>query len=127
MSAFVRWASVLVLFVVASAQATTFVVYSDRELVRRPDAIVVGSALTSYTQTAAYGGIETVTPFSVEEVLKGSIGSASLTVHEPGGRHGDRVKIVAGTPHFTAGEQVLLFLRKTPQGTWSTTDLVLGK
>jgi hypothetical protein len=122
-----RWSCVFVLFLAASANAATFVVYPDRELVRRSDAIVVGAALTSYAQVAAYGGIETVTSFSIEEVIKGSIDSARIAVHEPGGVLQNHTRIVPGAPQFAAGERVLLFLKKTPQGTWSTTDLVLGK
>ena len=38
-----------------SAYATTFVVPTDREMVRRADAIVIGSALDSYTQWRSDG------------------------------------------------------------------------
>ena len=62
----------VVLFVTAATQAATFIVPSDREIVQRSHAIVIGSALTSYTQLTPAGGVETLTPISVEEVISGA-------------------------------------------------------
>src|SRR5688500_8799461 len=76
--------------------AASFVVPPDREMVRRSHAIVIASALTSYTQISAYGGIETVTPMSIEEVIKGRIEESIVNVHEPGGRYRDQLRIVFG-------------------------------
>ncbi len=54
------------------ASGATFVVPTDRELIHRTDAIVIGNALVSYSQLNDRGGIDTVTSISVEEVIKGS-------------------------------------------------------
>src|SRR5947207_4049614 len=108
--------------------ATTFVVPTDRDMVRRADAIVVAEAVTSYPQANDAGGIETVTVLSVEEVVKGMyrISSDTVEVHEPGGELDGSATIIAGVPRFTAGERVIAFLSRTPQHTWAVTELVLG-
>lgn len=122
-----RVALVASLFVIpSSAFATSYVVPTDRDMIGRSDAIIIGTALGSYCQVASYGQIETVTTFSIEEVIKGQIETSQISVHEPGGRLGARVKFFAGVPVFNAGERVLLMLKKTPQGTWASSELALG-
>src|SRR6266540_4664446 len=98
----------VVLFHAVAAFAATFVVPPDRDLIRRADAIVVGSALTSYAQTTDEGGIETVTPFSVTEVIKGDIAAPTIDVVEPGGVLDGRATIIAGIPRFQEGAKLLL-------------------
>jgi len=117
----------LLTLLAASANAATFVVPSDREMVRRADAIVIGAALDSYAQPSAEGGIETVTPFSIEEVVKGFDLHHVINIVEPGGALEGRATIIGGVPHFKAGQRLLLFLQRTGNDRWSVTDLVLGK
>ncbi len=119
--------ALFVAFAAVSASAATFVVPPDRDLVRQSDAIVVASALGSYCQHTAAGGIETVTTFSIEEAVKGASLSTEIDVHEPGGTLGDTGMMIPGVPRFPAGRRVVLFLSRTPQKTWAVTDLVLGK
>ena len=118
----------LILGIAASrtASASTFVVPSDRELIRRADAIVVGSALSSYPQLNADNGIETVTVLSIEETIKGNA-AGTINIVEPGGELGRRATVVAGVPHFEEGKRVLLFLARTGNDRWAVTQLVLGK
>lgn len=128
MKRLVSAASVLLAILTASPIfAATFFVPADRDMVRMSDRIVIASALGSYAQRTAAGGIETVTTFSVEEVIKGAPDAAELDVYEPGGALEDRATIIGGVPRFTDGERVLLFLLRTPRGTWSVTNLALGK
>jgi uncharacterized protein (DUF2141 family) len=108
-----------------SARAATFIVPGDRDMVRRADAIVVGAALASYSQMID-GRIETVTSYSIHEVIKGSVGF-SIDIHEPGGRVGDQITFIPGVPRFEAGEESILFLTRTPHGTWAVTDIALGR
>jgi len=115
------------LFLVTVAQAATFVVPPDRELVQRADAIVIGTAVMSYGQFTKDGGIETVTKISVEDVIKGAVPSESINVVEPGGAVGNIASVIAGSPRFEEGRRFLLFLKKTGADRWSVTDLVLGK
>src|SRR5690349_9537277 len=83
------------------AFGASFVVPRDAELIRRAHAIVIGSALASYARLNESGGIETVTPFAVEEVIKGEIAqSSTIDVVEPGGVLDGRSTIIAGVPRF---------------------------
>lgn len=120
-------ALVMTLSFVGSAFGAVYVVPEDRVVIDRSDAIVIASALTSYTRLTADGNIETITPISIERVLKGSLKAETLDVYEPGGVHGDRVKILFGVPQFREGERVLLMLTHTPRGTWSVTSFALGR
>ncbi|HEV7487112.1 MAG TPA: hypothetical protein VGQ65_15650 [Thermoanaerobaculia bacterium] len=118
----------MVLFAAAGtgAFATSFVVPSDRELIRSADAIVVASALSSYTQRTSENGIETVTVMSIEESIKGDA-AGSINVVEPGGTFGQRATVIAGVPRFEEGQRMLLFLVRTGPSRWAVTQLVLGK
>ena len=109
-----------------AASASTFVVPSDRELIRRADAIVIGSALSSYAQLTADNGIETATTFSIEETIKGDA-AATINIVEPGGQFGRRATVLAGVPRFEEGKRLLLFLARTGPDRWSVMQLVLGK
>ena len=117
----------LVLILSPRSFAASFVVPTDRAMVHRADSIVVATATNSYVQATPDGGIETVTAFALEESIKGMpFGVQAFEVHEPGGEINGRAMVIAGTPQFTPGERLLLFLTRTPQGTWAATDLTLG-
>jgi hypothetical protein len=123
-----RLLTAAVLFAVASSvSAATYVVPSDRDTVRRADAIVIASALSSYPEEASDGSIETITLVSIEEVIKGSISGETLQIHEPGGRLGKKMRIVGGAPVFKEGERLLLFLKEYQPGKYASSDFVLGK
>jgi hypothetical protein len=109
-----------------SAVATTFVVPNDRDLIRRADAIVIGSALSSYTRLTLQSTIETVTVLSIEETLKGDAAGA-INVVEPGGQFGRRATLLAGVPRFENGKRMLLLLTRTGDDRWAVSELVLGK
>lgn len=113
--------------VVSSLHAATFVVPPDRDLIDRSELIITGAALTSYTQLTPEGGVETVTPISVQEVIKGKIARDTINVVEPGGTYRDLTMLIPGSPRFADGEQVLLLLRATGEDRWSVAELVLGK
>ena len=117
----------IIAFMAAPAFAATFIVPTDRDMIRRSDAIVVGEALSSYTQRGEHVAIETVTPFSVSEVIKGDISSKTINIHEPGGILGNTGLMIPGTPRFMPGERVLVFLRKIGSQAWASTDLTLGR
>src|SRR5438477_6349296 len=89
------------LLLAPSVFAATFVVPSDRDLVRRADAIVVAVPLSSFAQESDEGGIETVTSFRLEEILKGRDIGMSFMVVEPGGEYQGRAELLAGVPRFT--------------------------
>jgi hypothetical protein len=104
--------------------AATFVVPSDRDLVRRADAIVVATVQRSFAQYRD-NRLETVTALDVGETIKGFVPEI-LEVHEPGGELAGRAEIIPGVPRFQDGDRVLLFLRRAPDGTWAVADIALG-
>lgn len=115
------------LLLTAAAEAATFVVPDDRDLIHRADAIVIATSTLSYGQFTRDGGIETVTKMSVEEVLHGTALSGTIDVVEPGGVVGNVAAYIAGSPRFAEGQRLLLFLKQTGPERWSVADLVLGK
>jgi hypothetical protein len=115
-----------VLLVAGGAQATSFVVPDDNELIQKSAAIAVGTVEGSYVQELN-GTIETVYEIRVERALKGLPRVQELLrMVSPGGVIGDRGLYVASSPHFAQGDRVLLFLNRN-HGRWETTDLTLGK
>jgi hypothetical protein len=114
------------LLIASTAGATTFVVPSDRDLLHRSELIVVATAINSYSQRSPMGGIETVTPMSIEEVIKGKA-PARLNIYEPGGELNGMVTVIPGVPRFESGQRALLLLRETGPDRYSVTELVLGK
>lgn len=125
----IKTLSALLVFLLLSSAVygASFIVPPDRELIRRADAIVIGSALSSYARATSEGGIETVTPFSVEEVIKGEPGGMTINVVEPGGVLNGRATLIAGIPQFRDGTRLLLLLTKTGAGRWAVTEIALGK
>jgi hypothetical protein len=113
-------------FVSVPTFAATFVVPDDRDLPKRADAIVVGTAIDSYAQWSADGGVETLTVFSISEVIKGDV-SPTINIVEPGGSIDGVTVVIAGVPQFASGEKALLFLRKTGTDRWAVADLAVGK
>jgi hypothetical protein len=61
------------------------------------------------------GEIWTFTSFEVEEAWRGAP-PARITVRLLGGRVGNLTSSVAGVPRFRVGEDVVLFLERTPRG-----------
>ena len=118
--------AIVAALIVSSAQATTFIVPPDREMVRRAHIVVIATAQPSYSQWNGEGGVETVTPMLVEEVIKGRAPS-TLDVVEPGGTFGGLTMEINGIPRFESGTRLLLFLSNVGPRRWAATELVLGK
>ncbi|MEA2416206.1 MAG: hypothetical protein QOI58_2863 [Thermoanaerobaculia bacterium] len=129
MKAIRHLAAVLITFVslAPAVFAATFVVPPDREMIRRADAIVIATPLASFTQRSDDGGIETVTPVRIEEVLKGQRIPMSITVVEPGGEYRGEAQLIPGVPRFNTSERTLLFLTRIGGSRWVVTEIVLGK
>jgi hypothetical protein len=117
----------LVSLVAASAMGASFIVPTDRELVRAAKGIVVATAQSSYVRAGEKGMINTVYVMRVQEVIKGEITSESIEVVEPGGYLNRRYVVVPGTPSFRAGERALIFMDMSSEGEWTAWSLTLGK
>ncbi|MEO8378943.1 MAG: PKD domain-containing protein [Acidobacteriota bacterium] len=116
---------VLILVVTGAVHATTIVLPTDEQLIEKSPVIIQGTVLTS-TPVDHDGTIWTDTVITVSRTIKGSVTDA-ITVHEPGGIIGERITKVFGTPDFTEGENVLLFLNPARGGGYRVVDLFVGK
>lgn len=115
----------LFLLFASFADATVIVMPSDDALIAKSPVIIEGLVLKS-EPVERDGGIWTETVLSVQRAIKGDAGP-TVTIREVGGQIGDRTSIVFGSPEYTAGEHVLVFLWPTPRGDYQTRDLFVGK
>lgn len=116
------------LLVASSTFGTTFIVPTDRELIAKASAIIVGTVDDSYVQETAHG-IETVYEIRLDRMVKRGLFAESgfIRIVSPGGMIGDRGLLVPGSAHYEQGERVLAFLDRDSLGRWQTVDMTLGK
>jgi hypothetical protein len=116
-----------VLFVASAVQAITYVVPTDRDLVRRADAIIVATGVASHSQFDANGAIVTIATLRIDDVLKGGFGRRTeIDLVEMGGFVGKTGRMIPGSPRYEDGKQYLVFLRRTAGG-WATYGMGLGR
>ncbi|HXI12911.1 MAG TPA: immunoglobulin domain-containing protein [Thermoanaerobaculia bacterium] len=108
--------------------SATFVVRSDRELIRASEAVVVGTVGESVGRSNANGRIETVTTLRVEEGIGRHFESGeTIKIVQLGGVVANRAYVVPGSPRFAEGSRVLVLLTRHRNSDWTTQDLALGK
>lgn len=100
-----------------AARATTLLRMSLGEMSRTAQAIVRARCAGNSTGWDA-GEIWTFTAFDAEEIWHGAV-SPRFTVRLLGGRAGNLTSTVSGVPRFRAGDDVVLFLERTPRGDFS--------
>lgn len=112
----------------AAASATVVVPVSERDLVAQASGIVIGqvSKIQSYWD-AQQGAIFTAITLDVDEVLKGTLSAAQITLTQRGGTVGDVHAWVLGNPEFVVGERALVFVSVSADGTLRATQLYQGK
>ncbi len=108
------------------ASATVFDKVTDRQLVDRSDAVVIGLVRDVLSRQTSDGLIVTDSHLIVEDALKGTVPD-TLTVTEIGGVVGTQFTMVADSATYAPGERVLVFLRRRDDGTFFTTSMALGK
>ncbi len=119
--------AVALVITTSSALAVTYIVPTDRDLVKRSEAIVIATGIGSHSEITAGGRVVTIATMALEEVLKGELGGrATIDLIEPGGIAGDRATLITGSPRYEAGKHYLVFLRRTADG-WATYGFGLGK
>jgi len=126
----VRMTRVLVPFVLllaSSAHAVTYIVPADREMIQQSDDIVVATGVTSLVAQSG-GAIVTHYTLRIEDVLKGPrhVGE-HLVLTERGGRLGDRITYIPGTPRYASGERYLVFTETDRNGEPVTFGMSLGQ
>ncbi|HSP35365.1 MAG TPA: M57 family metalloprotease [Thermoanaerobaculia bacterium] len=119
---------VLLLAVVCSAHAATYLVGTDRDMIRSSAAIVVVRAGASQPMRTPRGMIETSTRMHVEESIAGPLHTGDdFDVVELGGFIDGAGWMIAGAPRFAAGERMLLLLETDRDAAWTTKAMALGR
>ncbi len=115
------------------ARATVMLEASIDELARESDAVVRGKVVSTEGRKSADGKrIFTRVTVEVAEAWKGAPGK-TVVVQVPGGVHGEVGQVVHGAPRFADGEEVVVFLRRLPEGppgeptTFHVSGLAQGK
>jgi len=96
--------------------ATTLLKLSVEEMSRQAELIVTGKVTQVASQWSSdQTTIYTFTTVQVMKCVAGACGEKVLLKHR-GGTVGDRTLSIPGTPELSQGQEVLLFLRKDPEG-----------
>ncbi|MGE5413872.1 MAG: PKD domain-containing protein [Syntrophomonadaceae bacterium] len=96
--------------------AATYLPMSDADLVAKAPIVARATVMATEARLESIGGEErpfTLVTFSLVEAIKG-FPSSSFVVRLAGGKVGDNVWWVPGTPVFSAGEDVVLMLAPHP-------------
>ena len=105
-------------------RATTLKRMSVPDLSRAAHVVVRARCVTSSTRWDA-GEIWTFSTFDVEETWKG-FAPAQITVRLLGGSAGNFTSTVSGVPRFAPGEELILFLERTPAQDFSIVSWMQG-
>jgi len=110
------------------ANATISVPVPEHDLIHQSVVIVMGQIETieSFSDVQE-GQLYTHITLTIDEVLKGEVSVTELTIKQPGGAVGDTHTWIFGSPEFTIGEQVLLFLTNNDDGTLRVAHFYQGK
>lgn len=111
---------------VRSASASTMVIPNEKTVSETADLIVRGTVVDVRTVAAVNGKIFTLTTLDVTDTFKGVAGS-KVEITERGGKFGDQFQIFPGTPVYKKGEDVLVFLKKTVEGRYTTLMMDVGR
>jgi hypothetical protein len=117
------------LFILAAAAcfASSYPKLSLNELVSQSETIVSGTVLSSSTAwDSEHRFIWTHTQIKINGTLKGK-SQAVITVSEPGGTADGMTMQIPGATVYTPGENVHVFLYRTPLGYMRTTGYGQGK
>src|SRR2546426_394120 len=121
-------AAVVALAWAPAALATTVVPVADADLVSTATAIVIADVTAIESRwDPATRRIFTVITLDVRDSLKGEIPLGPLTIRQLGGRVAGMQAWVEGSPEFTVGERVLVFLSRNADGTLRVAHLYQGK
>lgn len=110
-----------------AAGATTMIPLEPLELATISDAVFLGRVTGVTVLGDARGAFHTYVDLAIEEDLGGDLGGPGLTLKQPGGRTGGGGRTLLGTPRFQAGERVLVFARRSRDGTLHVAHLSQGR
>jgi hypothetical protein len=119
--------SFICLVTASIVEARTVQRLSLDRLISEADLIVRGRVEKIKHQQAADGrSVTTVVTVSVDRQFKGPHVS-SVDIEQPGGSIGEMVQAVPGSPEFSSGEDVVLFLKRQRGGTFKIVGGKQGK
>ena len=126
-----RWATRMtvalwVLVGMSSVEATQTPTFSLRAIAERAERVVHGRVESIETVKGKDGRLRTRVEVAVDDTWKGPMESR-VTVVQASGVLGERWVRVVGEPEFKPGEEVVLFLVRTPAGDWVVAPLSQGK
>jgi len=114
--------------VTKQAQAGSLVKISDKNLVLSSDAIITGKVLSIESRwNASKTNIYTDITIALNQTIKGDLGANTIVVEQLGGKIGDKQIWFTGSPEFSVGEEVLLFLKANSEGVLHTAHMGMGK
>ena len=117
----------LVLLGAGAASATSVPGLSFEELTDRSQLIVAGQVARSWSEwDSEHKFIWTHYELSISSSQKGAA-SSTVVVSEPGGVVGDQAMAIAGSVAYQAGDRVVVFLERMPNGYLRTTGWGQGK
>src|SRR4030095_9519904 len=112
----------------AGADASTFTIPTDDDLIIGARAIVRGKVLAVTCQLDDQTGRGfTYIRVRVREVLKRKVADREIFLKEHGGQTANRGSIIFGAPGFEKGERVLLYLDTWNDGSLRVYQMFLGK
>lgn len=110
------------------ARATTFVMMDERDLAATSDAAVVGEVVrVESVEDPSSGAIRTIVVVQSSTVLFGEVRRGPVVITELGGKVGERSEKVFGSPAYSKGAKILVFLRRDRAGRWRTAAMAMGK
>lgn len=115
----------IVILWAAWAFATTIILPNPDQFVSQADVIVTGKVL-NITSFDTDEGIKTQIDIGVSDSIKGS-NDRMITVREIGGKVGDKVEWIAGSPEYRLGEKVTVLLKRQSDGSLRTLLLDNGR
>jgi hypothetical protein len=118
----------LFLLLSSAAQAVTYIVPSDREMIQQSDDIVLATGVTSLVERNAHGAIVTRFTLRIESVLKGDRAAGDhLVLTERGGVLDHAATFIPGTPRYQPGERYLVFTETNADHDPITYGMSLGQ
>ncbi|MEA2336374.1 MAG: hypothetical protein QOE82_381, partial [Thermoanaerobaculia bacterium] len=121
----VYWPTCVLLLLASAASATTIILPTDEQLIRKSPVIVEGTIISS-TPVLRGNGIWTETKLAVDRTIKGDV-SGEVVIREVGGEIDGHITKIFGSPEYAAGQRVMAFLTPTSRGDYQTVDLFVGK
>jgi hypothetical protein len=118
----------LILCHALSGNASTIIVPPDEHLIVSARAIITGRVIdTSCGMDSRRNMVYTYVKVSVTQVFKGAISSHEIVLKEPGGQYQGHYSVMDGSPRFSKGDRVLLYLDTWPDGSLRVHQMFLGQ